>query len=151
MLLVSNPLHSSLCALLPGNTCSPMDSIEQWYSRKPMAPETLTVKRALHCPFTDCTTGTIIQLDGGIVHKSTAETDLHYRSHLSFHRRVLHSGVIGDVLVGPYLLQKPLTSGDYLNFRKSCNQVYLTPYHNVFEVICVFMCWGTYPLRQMCS
>ncbi|GFY00803.1 hypothetical protein TNCV_2141951 [Trichonephila clavipes] len=41
-----------------------MASIEQWYSRRSTATETHTVKRALHIPFTDCTTGTVIQLDG---------------------------------------------------------------------------------------
>ncbi|GFX89008.1 hypothetical protein TNCV_2853081 [Trichonephila clavipes] len=31
----------------------PMTSIEQWYSRRSTAPETHTMKRALHNPFTD--------------------------------------------------------------------------------------------------
>ncbi|GFS63537.1 hypothetical protein TNCV_4610961 [Trichonephila clavipes] len=44
----------------PGKTCSPMVSIEQWYSRKSTALETHTVKRALHSPFTDWTIGTVI-------------------------------------------------------------------------------------------
>ncbi|GFU55651.1 hypothetical protein TNCV_1649641 [Trichonephila clavipes] len=43
-----------------------MTSIEQWYSRRSTAPETHTVKRALHKPFADCTTGTVIQLGGNL-------------------------------------------------------------------------------------
>ncbi|GFU77547.1 histone-lysine N-methyltransferase SETMAR [Trichonephila clavipes] len=39
-----------------------MTIIEQWYCRRPTSPETHTVKRALHNPFTDCTIGTVIQL-----------------------------------------------------------------------------------------
>ncbi|GFU34154.1 hypothetical protein TNCV_3199461 [Trichonephila clavipes] len=41
-----------------------MLSIEQWYSRRLTATKTQTVKRALQSPFTDCTTGTVIQLGG---------------------------------------------------------------------------------------
>ncbi|GFS96958.1 hypothetical protein TNCV_4178221 [Trichonephila clavipes] len=58
MLLVSSLLHFSLSALCPGKTRIPMASIEQWYPRRPTAPETHTLKRALHSPFTDCTIGT---------------------------------------------------------------------------------------------
>ncbi|GFU68685.1 hypothetical protein TNCV_309001 [Trichonephila clavipes] len=43
----------------PGKTRSPMVSIEQWHSCRSTAPEIDTV----HTPFTDCTTGTVIQLD----------------------------------------------------------------------------------------
>ncbi|GFX03557.1 uncharacterized protein TNCV_4751421 [Trichonephila clavipes] len=53
MLLVSSPLHSSLCALLLRQDLQPKASIEQWNSRRSTAPETHTVKRALHSPFTD--------------------------------------------------------------------------------------------------
>ncbi|GFX81427.1 hypothetical protein TNCV_142771 [Trichonephila clavipes] len=50
----------------PGKTCSPMASIKQLYSRRLMAPETHTVKQALHSPFSDCMTGTVIQLGGNL-------------------------------------------------------------------------------------
>ncbi|GFS63620.1 uncharacterized protein TNCV_1961791 [Trichonephila clavipes] len=53
MLLVSSPLYSSLCALCPGKTSSPMVSIEQWYSRRPTAFETYTVMQALPSLFTN--------------------------------------------------------------------------------------------------
>ncbi|GFW14574.1 hypothetical protein TNCV_2358981 [Trichonephila clavipes] len=39
-----------------------MVAIEKRYSRRSTASETHTVKRALHTPFTDCTTGPVIQL-----------------------------------------------------------------------------------------
>ncbi|GFX63014.1 hypothetical protein TNCV_3465591 [Trichonephila clavipes] len=38
-----------------------MEIIEQCYSHRSTAPETHTVKRALNSPFTNCTTGTVIQ------------------------------------------------------------------------------------------
>ncbi|GFW19198.1 hypothetical protein TNCV_255251 [Trichonephila clavipes] len=47
-------------------TCSPMASIEQWYCRRSMAPETYTVKQALHIPFTDYIPDTVIQLGGNV-------------------------------------------------------------------------------------
>ncbi|GFY02610.1 hypothetical protein TNCV_3504901 [Trichonephila clavipes] len=37
----------------PGQTCSLMVTIEQWFSRRSTALETHTVKVALHSPFTD--------------------------------------------------------------------------------------------------
>ncbi|GBN11029.1 hypothetical protein AVEN_17607-1 [Araneus ventricosus] len=49
-----------------GKTCSPMGCIEQCYSHGSTAPEAHTVKRALHGPFTDCTTGVLIQLGGNL-------------------------------------------------------------------------------------
>ncbi|GFU05438.1 uncharacterized protein TNCV_3290871 [Trichonephila clavipes] len=54
---------NSYRGLVRGKTWSPMASIEQCYSSRLMAPETHTAKRALHSPFTDCTTGTDIQLE----------------------------------------------------------------------------------------
>ncbi|GFU64932.1 hypothetical protein TNCV_785831 [Trichonephila clavipes] len=66
MLLVPSPLHSSLCALLPKQDVQLDDSIKPWYFCRSTAPETHTVKRALQSPFTDCTTGTIIQLGGNL-------------------------------------------------------------------------------------
>ncbi|GFY21895.1 hypothetical protein TNCV_3295391 [Trichonephila clavipes] len=43
-----------------------MASIKQWYCRSLADTETHTVKRALHTPFTDCSTGTVIQLGGNM-------------------------------------------------------------------------------------
>ncbi|GFT81708.1 hypothetical protein TNCV_3675161 [Trichonephila clavipes] len=40
--------------------------IEHWYSCRSMTPETHTLKRVLHSTFTDCTTGTAIQLGGNL-------------------------------------------------------------------------------------
>ncbi|GFW91116.1 hypothetical protein TNCV_1759901 [Trichonephila clavipes] len=57
------PVYVLFC---PGKKCSKMGRIDKWYSRSSTAPETHTVKRALHCPFTDCTTGTVIQLGGNL-------------------------------------------------------------------------------------
>ncbi|GFV29399.1 hypothetical protein TNCV_438181 [Trichonephila clavipes] len=54
MLFVSSPLPSPVYVLsFPCKTCSPMVSIEQWYSRRSTAPKIHTVKRALHTPLTD--------------------------------------------------------------------------------------------------
>ncbi|GFU93492.1 uncharacterized protein TNCV_2200701 [Trichonephila clavipes] len=50
----------------PGKTYNPIACIEQWYSRRSMAPETHTVKQTLHCLFTDCITGTVIQMGGNL-------------------------------------------------------------------------------------
>ncbi|GFU85065.1 hypothetical protein TNCV_1553281 [Trichonephila clavipes] len=62
--IISSPLHFTLCAPLPRQNVQA--NIEQWYSRRSTAPETHTVERALHSPFTDCTTGTVIQLGGNL-------------------------------------------------------------------------------------
>ncbi|GFX20927.1 uncharacterized protein TNCV_79821 [Trichonephila clavipes] len=48
-----------------------MASIEQWYSSRSTAPESLTVKRALHGPFTGWT-GTIIQLGVAFSQRSSS-------------------------------------------------------------------------------
>ncbi|GFU14965.1 hypothetical protein TNCV_795371 [Trichonephila clavipes] len=67
MLLVYPVLYALVSVLsCPGRT---MASIEQWYSRRSMAPETQTVKRALHNPFTDCPIGTVIQLGDNMLTK----------------------------------------------------------------------------------
>ncbi|GFT07624.1 hypothetical protein TNCV_4045731 [Trichonephila clavipes] len=49
-----------------GKTCSPMASFGQRYSRRSTAAETHTMKRTLHSPFTDCMSGTVIQLGGSL-------------------------------------------------------------------------------------
>ncbi|GFY18733.1 uncharacterized protein TNCV_2399531 [Trichonephila clavipes] len=49
MQLCSSLLHSPVSMIsCPGKTCSSIASIEQWFSRRSMAPETHKVKRALH-------------------------------------------------------------------------------------------------------
>ncbi|GFX15011.1 uncharacterized protein TNCV_4897791 [Trichonephila clavipes] len=56
-------LHTPVSELsCPGKTRSPMASIKPGYSHRSMTPETSMVKRKLRSPFTDCTTGTVIQL-----------------------------------------------------------------------------------------
>ncbi|GFS62447.1 transposase [Trichonephila clavipes] len=42
-----------------------MTSTDQWYSRSSTTLEIRTGKRALYSPFTDCTSGIVIQLDDG--------------------------------------------------------------------------------------
>ncbi|GFY07825.1 HTH_Tnp_Tc3_2 domain-containing protein [Trichonephila clavipes] len=55
-------IYTSVSVLsCPSKMCSPMVSIEQWYSRRLTAPKTHTVKQVLHSPLTDSTTGTAIQ------------------------------------------------------------------------------------------
>ncbi|GFW50152.1 hypothetical protein TNCV_4695701 [Trichonephila clavipes] len=61
MILVSRPMQSNLCALLPRQDVQPNG---EHRTRRSTAPETHMLTRALHSPFTDCSTGTVIQLGG---------------------------------------------------------------------------------------
>ncbi|GFW63168.1 hypothetical protein TNCV_581081 [Trichonephila clavipes] len=65
VILLFPVLYTSVSVLsCSGKMCTPMTSIEQWYSRRSMAPDPHTVKRPSNSPFADCTTDSVCQLCG---------------------------------------------------------------------------------------